>query len=352
MIKDSLNKGKESMVTVIQIEQDGERSWFHKSTGQMRTIYRELTENGVGEEVHLQENLNVVEEIHAQTLKAIASSDTIAITNIEVWNRIYERLQSGSHRKVLDARADERIIVPWTKVREFRYAFKGFPLDIKRAIAAALVAHPHLLQNFWNNSVESLGGYQNDAAFYPTGRQSLPVPPITTADIRATRQAQAFIKANGIILGPGPGGISFNYIDHEISPLATRGGIFGNGMPATRTGRGGVDLLLNCNDRLCIAEIKIANDSELFDALIQALWYASEFATPNQLQRCMNALKLNNIDQQQVDIAVISIGQNNDVTRPHAIAFAAHVNENPGAFAGLGKIWLIENDGVEWHIIE
>jgi hypothetical protein len=87
---------------------------------------------------------------------------------------------------------------------------------------------------------------------------------------------------------PVSGGLSFSYIDYNISPVRTTGNVrFESGASGAYSRSGGVDVLLvNAVDQTPIlGEIKAEHDTTLLLALIQSLTYAIELATPSQRDR-------------------------------------------------------------------
>ena len=84
------------------------------------------------------------------------------------------------------------------------------------------------------------------------------------------------------------GGLSFSYIDYDISPVRTTGNVrFESGASGADSGKGGADVLLvnNVDQTPIVGEIKAEKDATLLLALIQSLMYAIELATPNQRAR-------------------------------------------------------------------
>lgn len=83
-------------------------------------------------------------------------------------------------------------------------------------------------------------------------------------------------------------GNAVHVIDYELSLFRTTGGAaFEDGKTGTSSGSGGMDLLLQDNETRIpvVGEIKAPTDRDLFLALVQALTYATELTTQNQLDR-------------------------------------------------------------------
>lgn len=85
----------------------------------------------------------------------------------------------------------------------------------------------------------------------------------------------------------------YQYVTYELSTYRTTRSCFEDGQPADRSGQGGIDLLLCSPSRLpTVGEIKASTETvgPTF-ALIQALMYAAELASPKQLLRLKNHYK-------------------------------------------------------------
>jgi hypothetical protein len=80
---------------------------------------------------------------------------------------------------------------------------------------------------------------------------------------------------------------NFRYVDYDIGTRRTTGSQLENGRPASRTGTGGIDLLLsNAHDQTpIVGEIKADTDVNPFLGLIQCLMYAVELSTEPQRAR-------------------------------------------------------------------
>ncbi len=81
--------------------------------------------------------------------------------------------------------------------------------------------------------------------------------------------------------------VEFDFVDYNVSPIRTTLSEFETGVPSTRSGRGGIDVLLaSRTDRTpVVGELKGGTDRNLFFAFVQALTYAVELATPPQQAR-------------------------------------------------------------------
>ena len=93
--------------------------------------------------------------------------------------------------------------------------------------------------------------------------------------------------ANGATTVPTRPDLEFDFVDYEVSPVRTTRSEFENGQAATKTGKGGIDVLLaNRVDRLpAVGELKANTDRNPFLGFIQSLTYAVELSTPAQRAR-------------------------------------------------------------------
>jgi hypothetical protein len=335
---------------------DGD-AWLHFSPNG-KGKYRLLTEDGLSD---LPDDFvlaaNFAEVLTQKQIADLIDSNFPRHDSTSAWSDIFLKLHAGEHHQCSRPDADQ-IIVPITRLREFRRSFSSWTMELKRGQAFLFREKPQLLKELWKSSVLELAGYRFIEPFFPAGQRKDPSEtPIVTviADIKRTSQAQAYFK-HKFRLNTEVCGMSLTYLDREIAPLRTPGGQFSGGQPATSTGCGGADLLLINRNRICVGEIKIRDDSELFDALLQGLWYASELATKNQIERIKSVYsdKLNGVDLDAsgIDVVILSIDQKaNDQTRNATIELVNWINEF-GNFNRLGTVHLLENHGDDWRPIQ
>jgi len=339
---------------VRQQTADGD-AWIHFSP-KGKGKYRLLTEDGLSD---LPDDFvladNFAEELTQKQIADLIDSNFPRHKNSNEWSKIFSKLRAGDHHQCSRLDADQ-IIVPITRLREFRYSFSSWTMQLKRGQAFLFSEKPELLKELWQLSVSKLAEYRFVEPFFPAGqRKDLSETPTVIAEIRRTPQAQAYFK-HKFCLNTEVCGMSLTYLDREIAPLRTPGGQFSGGQPATSTGCGGADLLLINRNRICVGEIKIRDDSELFDALLQGLWYASELATENQIERIKSVYsdKLYGVDLNDsgIDVVILSIDQKaSDPTRKATIELVNWINEF-GAFNRLGTVHLLENHGDDWRPIQ
>lgn len=127
-------------------------------------------------------------------------------------------------------------------------------------------------------------GEYDDAGNFVDDRTPLPIV-VDPRQIDSTDPFAAYIQ-NGEWPVEGPSGISFTYVDRELSPLriTEKGGP----RPSVRW----LDLLLrNTSTGLpIVTELKVGPDSLPYYALVQALMYAADLCGPNQYERMSQLL--------------------------------------------------------------
>lgn len=333
-----------NMSTIEKIETADGLHWFHVN----QQNYRLLTEFGIVErdEVFTRAHASQIVLTAGQITEMMGGRAFAAWRNHDYWSEAYARLtrvtQDGYD---VAAQNNPTPCVPKSKLRAYRKSFVSWDTPLKLGQAVMFAARPELLKSLWNQSIDKIQSYNFQASFHNGGRNDLP-PPGQLGEIFNTTSAAAFIQKHGI----GVNGTDFRYLDREIAPLRTPGGVFEDGSPATSTGRGGMDLLLSIGSRICAGEVKVGNDSPLFDALLQVLWYASEIASDNQLRRIRDVYGIKDMDQSKVDAVVISISQPDDLTRQATLSIVDAINNTDG-WNRLGKVHLIENIEDEWKPI-
>lgn len=179
--------------------------------------------------------------------------------------------------------------IPVTKLREFYKFLRIF----------STVTHLKILEDFnrknnykilikiFEESQVHFAKYCSIDSFASSSkRKALPSLPISA--LKGTNDIVAILESNKINKINKNPDFDFEFIDREISPLRTTGGIkFETGKSGKSSGTGGLDFIgKNIKDGLPIlGEIKVGNDENPFFAVIQLLTYLSEFTTHNQLER-------------------------------------------------------------------
>lgn len=201
-----------------------------------------------------------------------------------------------------------------------------------------------LLPTLWRDSTNHFASYQNHEAFNQER------DPLDSADESAnpqrTNDAVASIQAQG---GIGDGLV---YVEREFSPRRTTGAILENGLPARSSGSGGADLLFARNGEPVIGELKLEGDASAAFALIQALTYAAELATPNQLTRLKDHLPtaFGSIDPHTtpVHIALLIAAHESDPTLIDTLAAVRNLNDGANRPERLGTVSIYVPHGTSW----
>lgn len=332
--------------------------WFHLSESKEKRIFRRLV--GLGWESREIDSTVFLDQKKSKKLKEIAGSERLPIAEISLWKKLFEKLEkeSSADKLTLNERKTSKkvVTVPRTRLRSFRFQYRDWNQDFKRSMATFFSKDPTQLSFLWKNAVKALADYKCSDPFASDKRKTLPTPPATIAGINNTLTAQSFFK-NGKPECLPP---DIKYLDREIAPLTTRNG----GLSAIGTCRGGMDLLLARGPidkrRIGVGEIKVGEDSELFEAFLQAFWYASEVATRHQVKRLSDQYleDFRGVHNENgftpIDIFIFSINQNlrNDLTYKATIKVVRKINGSPKDYPGLGKIYLYQNAGNNWQLIE
>lgn len=219
--------------------------------------------------------------------------------------------------------ADPRRIVPLTPLRQFYRELRklrGTPQELYEGLISR-VAPLHgpppasFLAELFARSCAAMEFYRNeDTGFYQRGRR---------AEARATnRDARRLVDfiSDGLVAFE-PGCPQFEYVDYEICPTQTVLSCLETGKPATRSGSGGMDLLLLSTAPAApiaewaplpaVGEIKAATESvgPTF-ALVQSLVYAAEMVSRCQWTRFGRSFELlqgicTAARQPQVDVIIL-----------------------------------------------
>ncbi len=213
---------------------------------------------------------------------------SLPIDAVDLWKKVFRCLESDKpsgpvNRK--EKRSRSSVIAPITPLRQFYDLLKLLDVPTFRELAELYCKHPKSLIRLWNKSYECFEKYDNFAQDWgESNRRDLPKAPDQLSDVSDTAEFTVFLKNNPICLADD---LTYEFVQRELNPWRTRGGRFCNNAPATRSGRGGMDLLLRSKSSgfPVIGEVKVASDKNAFYALIQVMTYAVEMATPKQMKR-------------------------------------------------------------------
>lgn len=279
--------------------------------------------------------------------------DGFSINDGTLWTKILKALESPrATRATTKGRTSKSaIVVPITPLRQFYSVMKLLDVATLRGLAKVYEKAPKSLERLWNNSRAVFDSYNNDAGWGRGNTKTLPSTPSSVAAVLSTNDMTAFVNANSSCLMNQR--ITLTYVEREVNPWSTRAGVFSDQRPATNSGKGGIDLLLrsDATSHPFVGEIKVKNDKNAFFALIQAMTYAVELSTQNQLRRLKThyAEHFGELDAKtgKVGIALLMVNSVQDDTRAPIRTLVTELNKNCGC-KGLDQIVMIENDGEKW----
>lgn len=178
-------------------------------------------------------------------------------------------------------------LIPVTALRHLYLFLRDFPKkEFHLQCATEFVRKPKPLDALIERSFNHFSHYDNqEEAFHDRGVEGVPTEDRRISPKLADQFAVALYDHKKVKLTQG---LNFAYVDYDVSPFRTTGkAAFESGIGSTKSGRGGVDVLLvNSLDGVpIVGEVKAEVDTTPLLALIQAMTYAVEFATPNQRQR-------------------------------------------------------------------
>lgn len=342
------------MVSAVLVEHEDGNRWYHKSVRNQTLIFRWLN-NNFWETVNIDPDA-ITEEASEATLRKLAAGEPLGLPYVNLWKDLFAKLSQGAHSNLTaeqpvdeqdDAEA-EVITVPRTRLKAFRFQYRDWNKALQSSTARMFANEPLQLAFLWQNAFKSLQSYQCDAAFTGKKRKALPTGIQYSEQIINTVTAASFFRD----AEDGTLPLKVTYVDREIAPLTTPGA------NDVATCRGGMDLLLRSEDgNVCVGEIKVGNDSELFAAFLQALWYGSEIATYNQMNRLQQHYegKFDKLVQDHqfkpIDVMVFSIRQEEDETYEPTLKVADFINGNPRIFPGLRSVAFFSNFGNGWEKI-
>lgn len=181
--------------------------------------------------------------------------------------------------------------IPETSFRNLYRLLRDFPsTNYHFETAREFERVPVKLDEMFSRSFEHFSRYDNSKEyFHERGAYGTPTEARRKSKTIADQFAVALFDRSSS--GIGLETLPFGYVDYNVSPFRTTGeAIFDSGISATKSGRGGADLLLVSQDQTpIIGEVKAVDDATLILALIQALTYAIEFSTEKQRIRLQNS---------------------------------------------------------------
>ena len=211
------------------------------------------------------------------------------------------------------------------------------------------------LAEAWRESIERMSPYDNAEEGWVDAqaeRHALPEPPACLSDVHTDREFVAWVlESQGLAL-EGSGELTYEFVDREINPVRTRRSTREDGSSADASGRGGIDLLLvDAAGQPVVGEVKVRGDSDLRHALLQALAYASELATVNQMRRLRRWYPgaFGRVDplNAKIGILILQVERPADPTRESTAELIAALNA--AALPRLGKVTAVVNAGDDWR---
>lgn len=176
-------------------------------------------------------------------------------------------------------------LIPETALRNLYQCLRDFPSkEFHLQCAKEFLRVPKQLDKLIGRSFDHFSVYDNrEEPFHQRGDA-----PTSSRQASLKLADQFAVTLHALKSVPVSGGLSFSYIDYDISPVRTTGNVrFESGASGADSGSGGADVLLvNAVDQTpIVGEIKAEHDTTLLLALIQSLTYAIELATPSQRER-------------------------------------------------------------------
>lgn len=333
----------------VKLEGETEERWFHVSGGKANTIYRELPYPFPEQIVFSNEerSFESLERLESNRLKEIGEDLGISYSKVPkeelgIWAKF-----AAQHDSPMEARR----IIPITPIRKL-YEFLRDDFDVRGF-------REQLLQSFGNttrdliklcqDSFNSYSMYENcDEGWPPTERTDLKNP-TDLAQVRNTNDLIAILKNED-----GLPCLDYKYVTYELNPRRTSGrAIFDNGLPATSSGLGGIDVLLRSpKGAPVIGEIKINDDADPFYAIIQSLTYAIETATLNQLNRIRKRGVhgnncFNEYQGKHVDICIILLNHTKEDMIEASLKLGKEVVSE---LSFIGEFDIVKNEGNQFVV--
>ncbi len=283
--------------------------------------------------------------------KHLKKQTSYSYKNVMFWSQILDQLEAGTLNTTAARSSESKEQgpqIPETRLRRYYRCIHEFDKALMVGLADFYQNNVKALEKLWNDSRKRFDVYENHAGWGQGKRKDLPSPPRHLREIKSTNVFTAFVKQamkDGDFQG-------FTFVEREINPMRARNAVFADGTPATKSGKGGIDLLLASNSTPVVGEVKVKRDKNVFFALLQAMTYAVELSTPKQMSRLRKHFpdSFQNLDLAggKVNIALFLVNPVKDPTRKPVENLITQLNKN-GKCKGLGRIELLWNDGEVWH---
>jgi len=320
--------------------------WCHFSQSANTTKLRRYSE-GTAFEVEADDDA-IVEFVPLEQCKKLVRAESYSFENAAVWSQILQLLETGScptteSQSKLTTKAP--LVVPITELRRIYDVMKLFDKPTMQNMAAFFADTPASLERLWELSRKSFSAYQNPDNWGRGETEDLPVAPAQLSAVSSTDEFTAYLTAHPLD--------GYAFVEREINPWRTRSGVFSNKLPATKSGRGGMDLLLRSarTGYPVVGEIKVKADKNAFYALMQAMTYGVEMSTSHQLTRLKTHFPqaFGDIapDNASVEILLLLINPVEDETRNSVMKLIQKLNERRRC-KGLEQIVMLFNEGDTW----
>ena len=316
-------------------------TWCHLSKLANTTILRRYSE-GTAFQVEA-DDADIVEFVPLKDCKKLVPAENHGVKNASVWTEILQKLEAKTAPQPVAVKAP--LIVPITQLRRVYDVMKILDTATMRNLAAFYRDTPDSLESLWNRSRNVFSEYKNSDNWGRGATEDLPDAPTRLSAVSTTNEFTAYLMANGL------GGYTF--VEREINPWRTRLGVFSNKLPATKSGRGGMDLLLRSCDTgfPVVGEVKVKRDKNAIFALIQAMTYAVEMSTLTQFKRLKTHFPraFDNLDPNtaKVEVALIFVNPVDDDTSDSVATLLRNVNER-GQCKGLSRTIMLRYEGDHW----
>ena len=324
--------------------------WCHVSVQEDTLKFRRYLDGKVVQVDAETDDIETFVDLHH--CKSMVSASSYSYRNVQAWSEILRLLESGvAQKEDAGKKPRPRIVVPITELRRVYDVMDLMDTATFENLARFYCEKPKSLERLWNLSRASFENYRNPAGWEESDRKELPKAPARPQLISKTDEFTAFILEHGL----GEDHELMEYVTREMNPWSTRLGVFSNKLPATKSGRGGMDLLFRSRTtgNPVIGEVKVKRDKNAFYALVQAMTYAVELSTKNQLRRLKNNFKEFadlNIESATTEIVIIQVNRTpaSDKTLKPVIALVEKLNKRSKC-DGLSGITLLRNQGAHWH---
>ena len=339
--------------------------WCHYSKDSATIKLRRFSEGAIFE---LEVTADDIEEFvpKAECKKHVESPDgSYSLDSphgIRVWTEILQKLEATVPLPVEALKKSKTklatkppVIVPITHLRQFYETIQLLETATWVNLAEFYSNAPDSLERLWNHSRKAFFNYKNDDDWGRGKTKTLPAAPNNIKHITRTNEFTAFISPPDYRLRDGES--SYSFVERELNPRRTRGGVFPDKRPARKSGAGGIDVLLKSHVTgfPVVGEVKVEDDKNAFFALIQAMTYAVELSTPNQLARLKthfaNQFGDLNEKRSKVEIALLMVNHFPDDSRQPVLKLIKTLNKNLSqnrGCEGVHKFIYIENDGEIW----